>query len=683
LAFRAPVLTKKKKTSDANTKLPKNRAEKAKEVEKEAPMVRIGGDPLILSSVKMNLGFKNDSEGPTAVSRRLSEAMGRDVHFSDMNLAPVPRDGVFPMLQIFNGADLTVEDIDLAKQEMKWDVWYKHYPRIECQKRVHGSKSNSDDLKIEKEFERRAKNLSVEVTQFNLRMSGKTAAPRTRIGGKDKKESGNKTLLRLLRKNRAAAKKKKEQDEDYREDQKIITAVRALLREGRLDGGFIDDVDKEWTRVPASQIENDSEECTAEQAHQILHELKLLANKQPEGKKDGKKKGGSPKADEDGSEEGSGSEDSDFDEDILFKEGELTVFEEALKELIHSKKLVENQGSDIENATGLPTCSLSYKEYCDILADDGEDTEEIKVNRAAAKRAESMQEALAKDKPWEKETPQFGELIKKMFVKQKAFNDDLESDMEQKAAHRKVIPKHHERTWDMGLADHTKESLDHACIDLTLNMKVQFQVKANKPGWMHNRLYVSDKKSPRMKKEGPLENLRIVANLKAHKSRLKTIKAGGVPELEGYAVGLGGKSRQKTSVFKSITKRPETAPAKHLKRRLPRFEAIMKPKPSDPERTDYELVENSRETKKFIVDDLRGLRMKADNFKRESARFNTKREDPMHKMSLFYENREPIHATSNVMIDGERFEYSDAFTEAMKVAAGVKSEVRALGAGNI
>jgi len=105
LAFRAPVLTKKKKTSDANTKLPKNRAEKAKEVEKEAPMVRIGGDPLILSSVKMNLGFKNDSEGPTAVSRRLSEAMGRDVHFSDMNLAPVPRDGVFPMLQIFNGAD--------------------------------------------------------------------------------------------------------------------------------------------------------------------------------------------------------------------------------------------------------------------------------------------------------------------------------------------------------------------------------------------------------------------------------------------------------------------------------------------------------------------------------------------------------------------------------------------------
>ena len=48
-------------------------------------------------------------QGPHAVSEHLSEVMQRPVHYCDMNVAPTPRAGLFPMLCMFNGVPVSVE----------------------------------------------------------------------------------------------------------------------------------------------------------------------------------------------------------------------------------------------------------------------------------------------------------------------------------------------------------------------------------------------------------------------------------------------------------------------------------------------------------------------------------------------------------------------------------------------
>jgi len=290
-------------------------------------------DPKILTSVKSNRSRANAGEGPSAVSQRLSRTMGRDVHFCDMNVAPTPRIGTsFPMLANFNGAAVSVEDLDLALQDCKWDDWYRKYPRIQCQKRTTGQSSAVlEEQNIEREFARRAKQIAVEVQRFNNRMEG-TKANKGATGG-GKKKRGGKSLARLIAKRRLEAKKAKEARDEAQEDQKIVTSVKALLQYGRLDGGSLEQVDAEWVRVPNPDLEQgmDGEEASEEEARDILRTLKLAANKGPGPARDKHGDGGGSGVEDDATgasdEECSGDSDEEYDEDILYKEGELTIFD--------------------------------------------------------------------------------------------------------------------------------------------------------------------------------------------------------------------------------------------------------------------------------------------------------------------------------------------------------------------
>jgi len=48
----------------------------------------------------------------------------------------------------------------------------------------------------------------------------------------------------------------------------------------------------------------------------------------------------------------------------------------------------------------------------------------------------------------------------------------------------------------------------------------------------------------------------------------------------------------------------------------------------------------------------------------------------MHLMTSYFEHRETSIEKQNVMIDGERFEYSKLFTESTAQAANVKAELK-------
>ena len=65
-----------------------------------------------------------------------------------------------------------------------------------------------------------------------------------------------------------------------------------------------------------------------------------------------------------------------------------------------------------------------------------------------------------------------------------------------------------------------------------------------------------------------------------------------------------------------------------------------------------------------------------DNFKRETSHFVKKLKDPMHMMNSYFEHRETFLENQNVMIDGERFEYSTAFRAATEDATSTKAELK-------
>ena len=67
--------------------------------------------PKILTSVKSNRSRALPGEGPTAVSQRLSQTMGRDVHYCDLHVAPT-RCRLFRALSLQRTA-VSVEDLDL------------------------------------------------------------------------------------------------------------------------------------------------------------------------------------------------------------------------------------------------------------------------------------------------------------------------------------------------------------------------------------------------------------------------------------------------------------------------------------------------------------------------------------------------------------------------------------------
>ena len=102
-------------------------------------------------------------------------------------------------------------------------------------------------------------------------------------------------------------------------------------------------------------------------------------------------------------------------------------------------------------------------------------------------------------------------------------------------------------------------------------------------------------------------------------------------------------------------------------------------KPGEVEPSDQMLLENSRAIKKSIVNDLQMLKIKGDAFRRDASHFEKRRQNPMHMMNLFYDNKERASGElSNVMIDGERFEYSDKFRAATESASSVKKELAAV-----
>jgi len=360
-----------------------------------------------------------------------------------------------------------------------------------------------------------------------------------------------------------------------------------------------------------------------------------------------------------------------------YKEGELTIFEDALKELVLSKKLVEEQGRDMLEQTGLPTANLTYKDYCEILAPESDELPE--VSRAAAKRAESIKQTLAKKNKWVEHDVQLDQLIKKIYVRQKRSNDDIEEEMHRKAT-KAAVPKHHVTTWEGNLAEETSAKLDHAVREFDLTNAVQFAVKANKPGWMNNQLFLSSKREPRIKKEGPMEGEKA-EELSRHRKRLALIKRGEVPPSSMF------KQKAQIEVISPVQRtargRPQTALAKKTMHRvLPKFDPkkIVPYKPGEVQPTDQQLLENSRAIKKSIVNDIRMLQMKGEAFRRNASHFAKRQLNPMHMMNLFYDNRERAGglANSNVMIDGERFEYSEKFKAATEDAVKKKKELKAI-----
>lgn len=173
-----------------------------------------------------------------------------------------------------------------------------------------------------------------------------------------------------------------------------------------------------------------------------------------------------------------------------------------------------------------------------------------------------------------------------------------------------------------------------------------------------------------------------VEDLARHKKRLAVIKRGDVPGPGMYKVKEPVPLATQSPPKRTTGSRPQTAPAKKTMHRvLPKFDPkeILPLKPGEVEPSDQMLLENSRAIKKSIVNDLQMLKIKGDAFRRDASHFEKRRQNPMHMMNLFYDNKERASGElSNVMIDGERFEYSDKFRAATESASSVKKELAAV-----
>merc|ERR1719440_580603 len=91
-----------------------------------------------------------------------------------------------------------------------------------------------------------------------------------------------------------------------------------------------------------------------------------------------------------------------------------------------------------------------------------------------------------------------------------------------------VDNRHHIPTWEQHLAEKTEKELSVAVKEFTLKTNCQFQVKALKPGWINNQLFLSASRSPRVRKEN-LVDARTIEEHRRHRQRLAAIRDGEIP----------------------------------------------------------------------------------------------------------------------------------------------------------
>ncbi|KAA6396461.1 MAG: hypothetical protein EZS28_008014, partial [Streblomastix strix] len=78
--------------------------------------------PFIYSSLTQGriryFGFEPGIDKPTKIIRTIADITGREFFYTDLNAAPVPRKGPFPMLIELNGEPITVDEYDCAQRYM-------------------------------------------------------------------------------------------------------------------------------------------------------------------------------------------------------------------------------------------------------------------------------------------------------------------------------------------------------------------------------------------------------------------------------------------------------------------------------------------------------------------------------------------------------------------------------------